>query len=117
MRDLVARIRNEDLMSIAYVTSSLHDMLARPELPKCDVLVMDPEMPHAGGLEGIRLILERFSSVRILVYTTSRKRDLVRGCLDAGVRGYVLKQDPPETLARAIRDVVAGKVAVSPAVE
>ena len=79
-----------------------------------DVLLSDIEMPGMTGLElAARVQAERLP-VHVLIVTTFGRPGYLRRALDAGVRGYLLKDQPSEELAAAVRRVAAGLRVVAP---
>jgi DNA-binding NarL/FixJ family response regulator len=80
------------------------------------VILLDIRMPELDGLQATRRILEADPSARVLVLTTFDLDEYVYEALAAGASGFVLKDDPPEELIRAIRTVAAGDALLSPAV-
>jgi two-component system response regulator DesR len=79
-----------------------------------DVLLSDIEMPRLTGLELAQRILEARLPTRVLIVTTFGRPGYLRRALDAGVRGYLLKDQPSEQLAAAVRAVAAGRRVVAP---
>jgi two-component system response regulator DesR len=82
---------------------------------KPDVLVTDIEMPERTGLELAGDLKQAESKVRVIILTTFARPGYLRRALDAGARGYLLKERPASELAEAIRRVHAGLRAVDPA--
>ncbi len=80
-----------------------------------DVLVTDIEMPRRTGLEVAAEIQRRGLPTRVVILTTFARSGYLRRALDAGVRGYLLKDAPSATLADAVRAVHSGGRAVDPA--
>ncbi|GGA86458.1 DNA-binding response regulator [Arenimonas soli] len=79
-----------------------------------DLLVTDIEMP---GLTGLDLALKLQAAqlpTRVVILTTFARAGYLRRALEAGVRGYLLKDAPSAQLARALREVHAGGRAIDP---
>lgn len=78
------------------------------------VLLSDIEMPGLSGLDLARRIAEARLPTRVLIVTTFGRPGYPRRALEAGVRGYLLKDQPSEQLAEAVRTVAAGGRVVAP---
>ncbi|WP_315767303.1 response regulator transcription factor [Bradyrhizobium sp. SZCCHNR2012] len=81
---------------------------------KPDLVIMDLSMREVGGIEAIRRIRQWDRNARILVFTMHENAGFAVQAIRAGAKGYVTKSSPPEVLVQAARDVLAGRVAVSP---
>ena len=81
---------------------------------KPDVLVSDVEMPELSGVEVAAQLQAERSPARVLIVTTFGRTGYLRRALNAGVRGYLLKDAPSAELAAAVRTVAAGGKAISP---
>jgi two-component system response regulator DesR len=79
-----------------------------------DVVVTDIEMPRLTGLELAQRIRDRGIGGKVIILTTFARPGFLRRALDAGVRGYLLKDAPAEQLAEAIRKVHRGGRAIDP---
>ena len=82
---------------------------------KPDVLVTDIEMPHMTGLELAANLVANHPNVRTIILTTFARPGYLRRALDAGARGYLLKDRPAKELADAVRRVHRGMRVVDPA--
>jgi DNA-binding NarL/FixJ family response regulator len=80
------------------------------------VLVMDLMLQEADGLALIKDVAGLAPALRIVVFSDQPEDVYAERSLRAGAHGYVMKRDPVATLFRAIRDVAAGGIAVSPRV-
>jgi two-component system response regulator DesR len=87
--------------------------LARDLTP--DVIVTDIEMPEMTGLEFAAALKQDDAKSRVIILTTFARPGYLRRALDAGARGYLLKERPASELAEAIRRVHSGLRAVDPA--
>ena len=81
-----------------------------------DVIVMDCALPAMSGLAAARLILQEFPKQAILMLSMHSEDTLVRQALDAGARGYILKNADDLGLGSAIRRVAAGEIVLAPEV-
>ena len=78
------------------------------------VIVMDCAMPGMSGLAATRKILQESAEARILMLSMHSEDTLVRQALEAGARGYVLKNAVDLDLVAAVRKVAAGETVLDP---
>jgi DNA-binding NarL/FixJ family response regulator len=83
---------------------------------KPTVIVMDCALPGTSGLAATRKILEESPEQAILMLSMHSEETLVRQALEAGARGYVLKNAVDLELPAAIRRVAKGQVVLDPQV-
>jgi two-component system response regulator DesR len=79
-----------------------------------DLLVTDIEMPHLTGLDLALRVQEAGLATRVVIITTFARAGYLRRAMDAGVRGYLLKDAPSGQLASALRQVHAGGRVIDP---
>ena len=84
--------------------------------PAPSVLLVDLGLPDGDGVDLIRVLGERAPEAKALVLSVFADEERVVRALAAGAQGYVLKDASPEEVTRAIRDVAAGLVPLSPRV-
>jgi len=80
------------------------------------VIVMDCAMPELSGIEATRKILEKFPQAGILMLSMHAEETLVSQALEAGARGYVLKNAIELDLVRAVKSIAAGMTVLDPQV-
>lgn len=80
------------------------------------VIVMDMAMPGLDGVQATREILKNLPDTAILILSMYSEENYVRNALDAGCRGYVLKEALDVDLAGAIKDLASGKTVIGPGV-
>ena len=81
---------------------------------KPDVAIIDISMPDLDGLQVTRQIREAAPSTEIVVLTMHESDQMVRRVLEAGACAYVLKSDLAAQLVKAVNDVSAGKLFLTP---
>jgi DNA-binding NarL/FixJ family response regulator len=69
---------------------------------KPDLLIMDICLPHLNGVGAAREIFQHYPEQGILVLTNVESEQVIRDCLQAGVRGWVFKSEGAEDLGAAI---------------
>lgn len=84
------------------------------KLHKPDLLVSDIEMPKLTGLELAQRVHDDPGNTRVVIVTTFARAGYLRRALDAGVRGYLLKDSPSAQLADALRQVHRGGRVIDP---
>ena len=88
--------------------------LARQLEPQ--VAVMDVAMPGTNGLAATRAILAAAPKTAVLMLSMHQEETLVRQAMEAGARGYVLKNALDLDLASAVKRVAAGETVLDPAI-
>ena len=78
------------------------------------VIVMDCALPQMNGIEATRRILAKFPDIAILMLSMHSEDTLVRQALDAGARGYILKNAMDLDLVAAIKKIAEGKTVLDP---
>lgn len=80
-----------------------------------DVCVMDVQMPGMDGIEATAALRNALPGVRVLIVTTFNRPGYLRRAMDAGARGFLVKDTPAEELAEAVRKVHQGLHVIDPA--
>jgi DNA-binding NarL/FixJ family response regulator len=80
-----------------------------------DVVLTDVEMPQLNGIELTRQILSSCPGAAVVIVTMHSSQQYVLEALRAGALGYVLKDSALNDLLEAIRNVIAGRRYLSPA--
>jgi len=82
-----------------------------------DLVIMDLTMSGIGGIEAIRRIRQWDRGARILVFTMHENAGFAVQAIRAGAKGYVTKTSAPDVLVQAARDVLSGRIAISPDID
>ncbi len=81
-----------------------------------DIVLMDLSLPGLDGIEAARSVHARSPRAAVLVLTAFAERERVLAAVDAGVTGYLLKDDDPAELIAGIRAAALGGAPFSPKV-
>ncbi|MEO1185690.1 MAG: response regulator transcription factor, partial [Cyanobacteria bacterium J06636_27] len=90
--------------------------IAQVEKLNPDVILMDVRMPIMNGCTATRIICERFPSSKILILSTFDNDNDVEEAIQAGAKGYLLKDMPACELVSAIRCINRGYTQLAPGV-
>jgi DNA-binding NarL/FixJ family response regulator len=94
--------------------SNGEEAAAKIEATRPTVAVIDVRMPRLNGVEVASQISRTAPETAVILYTAYGDRALLSEALDAGVRGFVLKEAPLQDLTRAVDMVSGGAVYVDP---
>src|SRR6185437_15092169 len=79
-----------------------------------DVVLNDIALPGMSGIDGIRILKERFPNLAILMLTVHQDDERIFDAICAGACGYLLKKTPPARLLEALKEAVSGGAPISP---
>ncbi len=88
-------------------------LVAAAQKSRPDVVVTDISMPELNGIEASRRILELGCCKAVVILSVTNSPEIVITAFDAGIRGYVLKENAGEELISAIHSAVQGRVFLS----
>jgi DNA-binding NarL/FixJ family response regulator len=95
---------------------SMEEAFAQIEKELPDVVLSDIGLPGMGGIEGIRILKERYPKILILMLTVYDDDERIFDALCAGACGYLLKRTSPARLLESLKEAVAGGAPMSPEV-
>ena len=101
-------INGTDGLSCAGAFPDCQNLVKNIQRTQPDVVLMDIRMPGISGIEGVKIIREKFPTVRILMQTVFEDEDKIFSAICAGASGYILKKTAPSALLEAIREVHNG---------
>jgi DNA-binding NarL/FixJ family response regulator len=96
--------------------SNCEDSIAPILESKPDVVLMDIELPGMSGIEGVTKIRELGDDTDFIMLTIRDDDDSIFESLRAGATGYLLKDTPPGTLLKAIKEVYNGGSPITPSI-
>jgi DNA-binding NarL/FixJ family response regulator len=109
-------INNTDGFVCRHVYASMEEALeGLPETPP-RVALVDIGLPGMNGLDGVRILRERFPSIAPVVLTVYKSDDRIFQAVCAGACGYLLKTTPPARLLEAVSEIARGGAVMTPEV-
>jgi len=109
------RISSQDDMITCGAAGDVDDALKKIPDFRPDVLIIDIALKHSDGLDLIRELKARHKRIRALVHSMYDEAVYADRCLRSGAMGYINKEADPDEVVHAIREVLAGRVYLSPA--
>lgn len=94
----------------------MEDALREIDVSKIDLVLTDIGLPRMDGIEGTKILRERFPDLPIVMLTVHGENEKIFQALCAGANGYLLKNSPPTRIIEALREVVEGGAPMSPEV-
>lgn len=93
---------------------SMEDALGKLAADIPDVALVDIGLPGMDGIQGVRILKERYPALVMLMLTVYDEDDRVFDALCAGASGYLLKKTPPSRLLESISEAARGGAPMSP---
>ncbi len=112
-RGLTQLINGEEDLCVCAEASSGEDALASVDAVNPDLVVVDIALKGINGIELIKRMRSRLPDVKMLVSSMHDESLYAERALRAGARGYINKEEAPENVIEAIRQVLAGGVFLS----
>lgn len=106
---LAAIIDNQPDMLLVGQASNAQEAIQEFRKHQPDVTLMDLRLPDKSGIDAMIAIRTEFPDARVIMLTTFEGDAEIQRALEAGARGYLLKNTPPKELVEVIRQVHAGK--------
>src|SRR5271154_706466 len=107
-------LEDEPSFQIVGEASDGQEAIERAAELRPDVIVMDCALPQVNGIEASRQILQKQPNIGILMLSMHSEDTLVRQALDAGAKGYILKNAMDLDLVSAIKKIAAGNTVLDP---
>jgi len=113
---LCTMLEIEDDMVVVGRAADGEEAVRQARETRPDIILLDVQMPNVDGIEALRRIRADNPEARVIVLTTYRNEDYIFPSLEAGARGYLLKDASRTELAAAIRAVHRGESLLDPQV-
>lgn len=114
VRDILNEIGTLELLGEAKDGMEAYNLIVavRPE-----IAILDFEMPLLSGLDVCKKIWSGKNQTRFIILTMHREKHYFKAAMEAGVQGYLLKDNAIEELVECVKTVCAGRMYTSPTIE
>jgi DNA-binding NarL/FixJ family response regulator len=109
-------INSTDRFECRHVYASMEAALDGISVNPPRVALVDIGLPGISGIEGVRILRERYPSIAPVLLTVYKDDDRIFQAVCAGACGYLLKKTQPARLLEAVREIAEGGAVMSPEV-
>lgn len=109
-------LQSSEHVEFAGAFNDCRDIIKRLHTCMPDVVLMDIDMPHVNGIEGLQILRPHFPTLKVLMQTVFEDDQKVFAAVCAGANGYILKQAPPSKLIEGIVEVTTGGAPMTPVI-
>jgi len=109
---LKAMLVSEPDFTLVGDASNAEQALDLVERLRPDVILLDIRLPGVSGIEVCRTVTERYPETAVIILTTFTDESLIAQCIQAGARGFIVKDIERFDLKRSIRAVARGEAAI-----
>jgi two-component system response regulator DevR len=113
---LKAMLQSEPDLEVVAETGLGREVPALLDRARPDVVLLDVRLPDMSGVEVCRQAVRSHPKVNVIMLTTFVDPDLVDECIDAGARGYLIKDVRGMSLKENVRAVSRGQAVLAPEV-
>ncbi|WP_430412135.1 response regulator [Kordia sp.] len=103
----------EDISIIAKVNDGI-ELLQVLEKKHVNMVITDIRMPKMDGIEATKIIQQKYPHIKVIAFTMVGQKHTVKKVLEAGAKGYLLKNAKLKTLLEAVRKIHSGLVYYDP---
>ena len=111
LKAMLAKEHDFEIVGDAANAEQAYELIARLHP---DVILLDIRLPGVSGIEVCRAVTERYPETAVIILTTFTDETLVAQCIQAGARGFIVKDIERFDLKRSIRAVARGEAAIDP---
>ena len=97
-----------DYVKVVGEAANGQDFLDLIRKTSCDIVLMDIEMPIMSGIDATKIALKEIPTLKVISLTMFTEDDYVQSMMDAGVKGFLVKNINKDTLHKAITTVASG---------
>lgn len=109
-------IDNEGSLNCTGTFADANHIERKIEQSRPDVIIMDIDLPGMNGIDAVKIIHEKFPSLRVLMQTVFDDNDKIFAAISAGASGYILKKATPAKIIEAIFETYNGGAPMTPSI-
>src|SRR5215813_7100246 len=107
---LALMLSKQEAVTLVGQASDGHELLQLVEEKKPDMVLTDIKMPRLDGISASRILLQRYPQLKIIALSMFEEEDLIVEMLEAGAKGYLLKNADKKEILEAIMTVNEGNI-------
>ncbi len=115
-KNLAELLRTEPDFTVVGEFSDCRQIKNQVEFARPDLVLLDIDMPHVDGLQGLFILKQNFPAVRAMMLTIFDDNEKVFNAICLGADGYLLKDTAPEKIIAAIHELFDGGAPMTPAI-
>lgn len=100
----------EDDFQVVGTASNGQEALEMCRKEKPELVLMDIRMPVMDGVLGTKLIKSQLREIKIVILTTFKDDEYIKEALKSGAEGYILKNQPADSIIESLRAVSKGNI-------
>jgi two-component system nitrate/nitrite response regulator NarL len=102
-------LQYEEDFTVVGTANNGEDLLKIVDLKRPDTILMDIKMPKLDGIEATKIIKQKYPHINVLAFTMFDDLEAVEKMIQAGAKGYILKNSSLEIVLQAIKTVAKGE--------
>lgn len=101
---------------ILFIANNGIELIEELKKHQPQILIIDIEMPIMNGIDAVKAIRQKNADVRIIMHTVLNNDQAIIESIMNGANGYILKNEKPQKLIDAIKDVLEGGAPITPSI-
>ncbi len=107
---LALMLSKQEVVTLVGQAGDGHELLQLVEEKNPDIVLTDIKMPRLDGISAAKILLQRYPKLKIIALSMFEEEDLIVEMLEAGARGYLLKNADKKEIMEAIMTVNEGNI-------
>lgn len=113
LKMILSQFKNINVIAVA---NTVEKALNKCSYESVDVILMDIKMPEINGIQGIKLIKNKYPNIEIIIFTTFKDDEFIQKGLAYGASGYLLKDATPDEIKNSIEEIYNGGAVIESSV-